>query len=371
MHRGPFAGLPASKQSASLRRSRRTAKHVLPLETCALQVVPPPKEKNKVESAAAPLVAPKPRVPRKTTEPEVLPPLLPRDEIERCTTLQQPKLPFDLQEAKVFLCAQDPRFIPLFEQVELTMYDEMLNSRVKDLNLFQTLTTSILGQQISWLAARSIKYKLCRLFAPHLPETPDYGSMSPEQTPFPSPLALLDATDDQLRYAGLSGAKMKYVRDVARRFADGRLDVRRIVHMDYQECVAELTQVKGVGRWTAEMLLMFALRNPNVLPVGDLGVQRGIVFFYLSGAGGPLVMERKRKKDAEETKERLVFALGSDPLPLPQTTSLSHAVLRSRAQGNKTKKNMYLDEAEMEALAAPWAPFRSVACMFMWSMIDK
>ena len=287
-------------------------------------------------------------------------PLLTAEQIAACTTLEQPKLPFDLATAREHLCAADVRFQALFAQMDLTVYEELCDGHIRELNLFRVLSTSILGQQISWLAARSILFKFCRLFAPHLPEKPDFSVIKREELPFPTPLDVLGASDEQLRSAGLSTAKVKYIRDIARRFADGRLDVRRIVHMSYDECIAELTQVKGVGRSTAEMLLMFALRRPDVLPVGDLGVQRGMLLFHLAGATGPVLSEHKRRRPYDGPGDVDVPALPMD---------LSLAVLRSRSQGHK-KKNAYLDEPEMQALTARWAPYRSVGCMFMWHLID-
>ncbi|WFD20598.1 DNA-3-methyladenine glycosylase II [Malassezia caprae] len=293
---------------------------------------------------------------RKTTVSEssdTLPPLLPAEEVAQCTTLAQPKLPFSLVEAQQHLCRVDPRFQALFAQMDLKTYEELRDGQVKELNLFRVLTTSILGQQISWLAARSIMYKFCRVFDPTLPLQPDFERLPKEQLPFPTPLQVLDASDESLRGAGLSSAKITYVRDVARRFGDGRLDVRKIVGMDPETCIAELVQVRGVGRWTAEMLLMFALRSPDILPVGDLGVQRGMVRFYLADAATLTVSEQKRKGNyvpIEQVREC--------PRP-PSTVSLDD--LRLRAQGKKTARKMYLDPHEMAALAGPWAPFRSVA----------
>ncbi|WFD28429.1 DNA-3-methyladenine glycosylase II [Malassezia nana] len=328
----------------SVRLSANASSSVLPAQTDDVSYAsPPPRKRGKVAVDATDL-----------------PPLLSADEVALCTTLAQPKLPFSLEEARAHLCHVDPRFETLFAQMDLKNYEELRDGQVKELNLFRVLTTSILGQQISWLAARSILYKFCRVFDPSLAPEPDFSLLPKEQLPFPTPLQVLDATDEALRNAGLSSAKITYVRDVARRFGDGRLDVRKIVAMDPEACVAELVQVRGVGRWTAEMLLMFAMRSPNVLPVGDLGVQRGMVRFYLADAAGLTVSAHKRK-------DTLVPDAAKRTCPFPSST-LSLADLRLRAQGQKTAKKMYLDPHEMTALAAPWAPFRSVACMFMWSI---
>lgn len=314
---------------------------------------------------AAGEVAPKKRARTAPPPPAELPPLQSDAEIQLCTTLEQPTLSFSLEDAKAHLCRVDPRFVPLFAQMELRLYEELRDGTVKQLNLFRVLTTSILGQQISWRAARSILYKFCRLFDPSMPPATDVDldACDKESWRFPSPREVVDATDDLLRSAGLSGAKVAYVRDVARRFADGRLDVRRIVRMDPASCIEELVQVKGVGRWTAEMLLMFAMRSPDILPVGDLGVQRGMVHFYLADHHGPTVSELKRR--ALWNKADHSAAVLQQPLPLP---ALSSSVLQARLNGNKTSKKMYLDPDEMTALADLWAPYRSVACMFMWHL---
>ena len=318
-----------------------------------------PIELSKIDSVA-PTPARKRRKAVVSESPNTLPPLLPAEEVAQCTTLVQPKLPFSLAEAQEHLCRVDPRFHTLFAQMDLKMYEELRDGQVKELNFFRVLTTSILGQQISWLAARRIMYKFCRVFDPSLPLQPDFEHLPKDKLPFPTPLQVLDATDESLRSAGLSSAKITYVRDVARRFGDGRLDVRKIVGMDPEACIAELVQVRGVGRWTAEMLLMFALRSPDVLPVGDLGVQRGIVRFYLADTAGLIVSAQKRKSS-------YVPADQTSKCPFPAST-LSLEDLRLRAQGKKTARKMYLDPHEMAALAEPWAPFRSVACMFMWSI---
>ncbi|WFC94801.1 DNA-3-methyladenine glycosylase II [Malassezia brasiliensis] len=321
--RTPFPTMVGTKSGVSVRRSQRLGNGAKAAVVAAgakppVHPEPPvaaPVPKRAKLQTATPRAAPAARASH-TVKDELLP-LLSPEEVARCTTLEQPRLTFDLQEAKAYLCARDPRFVSLFAQMDLKTYEELRDGEVKELNLFRVLVTSILGQQISWLAARSILYKFCRVFAPHLDEKPDFATLNRDKLPFPTPHIVLDASDEQLRSAGLSGAKINYVRDIARRFADGRLDVRRIVRLSHDECIAELTQVKGVGRWTAEMLLMFALRSPNVLPVGDLGVQRGMVRFYMSGPQGPRVSEHKRKAGADAVP---CAAEGDAPaLPLPST----------------------------------------------------
>ncbi|CBQ67794.1 conserved hypothetical protein [Sporisorium reilianum SRZ2] len=352
--------------------------------------------------------------------------VIPRDASEEdCltrTTVPFPALPFDLAQAQAHLCAADRRFERLFQKVPVRCYEEALDpstADTKDLNLFKTVTTSILGQQISWLAARSVLYKFCRLFSPDsMPEKPDFVGFPREQWPFPTPLMVLRTPDADLRAAGLSFAKIKYVKDLAARFVDGRLDIRQILELDDEEaCVTELSKVKGVGRWTSEMILMFAMRKPDILPCTDLGVQKGMLNFFLSDAQGPRISVKKRKpgeeepeedqKPAKDTKskraptkqrgplepteekgEEVPLLAQTEVMPKPEpgfdaehaAGSLDHLitdehglcrqVLQSRAKGNKIKGGQYLSPDEMKALANTWSPYRSVVCMFMWALVD-
>jgi len=129
-----------------------------------------------------------------------------------------------------------------------------------------------------------------------------------------TPAGILKLTDAQMRSVGLSKQKSSYLKDMAQRAAQGELDFSRLGEMTDDEVIEHLTQVKGVGVWTAHMFLMFTLRRPNVLPTGDYGVQNAIRKHY-----------RKRK------------------LPKP---------------------------AQMEKIAKCWEPYRSVACWYLWKSMD-
>ena len=120
---------------------------------------------------------------------------------------------------------------------------------------FHTLVDSIISQQISVKAAASI----LRRFQALLPD----GAVTPE--------AILALPVEQMRAAGLSGAKARYVRDLAEKVAAGVVDLESIAHAPDEVVIRELVQVKGIGRWTAEMFLIFSLGRPDVLPVDDLG----------------------------------------------------------------------------------------------------
>jgi DNA-3-methyladenine glycosylase II len=130
---------------------------------------------------------------------------------------------------------------------------------------FFTLARSIVGQQISVKAAARIWERLIAL-APQ---------MSPRQ--------ILDAGRKKLVGCGLSGRKAEYVADLARHFVDGRLRIEQWPEMEDEAVIAELVRIRGVGRWTAEMFLIFNMLRPDVLPFGDLGLQRAICLHYFKG----------------------------------------------------------------------------------------
>ena len=130
---------------------------------------------------------------------------------------------------------------------------------------FQTLARSIIGQQISVKAAQSVWDRFAAAV----------GDMQPQ--------SVLRLPEIQMRGCGLSGQKVKYLYDLSERFAGGTLDVARWHDMDDETLIADLTQVKGIGRWTAEMFLIFYLTRPDVFPLGDLGLQRALRLHYNSG----------------------------------------------------------------------------------------
>ncbi|KAN0062273.1 hypothetical protein ACQY0O_005454 [Thecaphora frezii] len=354
----------------------------------ALPAVPPAKKPRRASAAAAPHV-----------ETDIdIPDVSDADLLVR-TVLPYPTLTFSLQEATSHLCGCDPRFRRLVDLVPIRTYEELSRAsqqETKELDLFRTLSTSILGQQISWLAARSILYKFCRVFDPSMPEKPDFVAYPREAWPFPTPRRVLETSDARLREAGLSFAKIKYIKDLALRFCDGRLDIREILRLDQEAIIQKLCEIKGVGRWTSEMILMFAMRAPDILPVGDLGVQKGMINFFLSGKEGPKISIKKRKPGSEEgqgetegTDEGVDGSGGEgammkaksnsavqEPswaaeleLRIPEGEGLSQKVLESRIQGNKVK-GQYLTPKEMDCLATAWRPYRSVACMYMWALVD-
>lgn len=161
---------------------------------------------------------------------------------------------------------------------------------------FETLARAIVGQQISVKAAASVWGKTEIVV----------GKITPKN--------MLAVTPDALRSAGNSRQKIAYMQDLAGHFADGRIKPRRWKDMEDEDVITELVEVKGIGRWTAEMFMIFNLTRPDVFPVGDLGLQKAITLHY----------NRGRK---------------------PTT-------------------------ARLQRLGATWAPWRSVATWYLWRSLD-
>src|SRR5256886_2845213 len=129
--------------------------------------------------------------------------------------------------------------------------------------LFETLVDAIISQQISVKAADAIMGRL-------------RAALHAEANGMISPDALLSLEEDTLRAVGLSPQKMRYIRDLTERVVNGELDLERLSELDDEEIIRELVKVKGIGRWTAEMMLIFSLGRPDVLPVDDLGFLEGV-----------------------------------------------------------------------------------------------
>jgi len=130
---------------------------------------------------------------------------------------------------------------------------------------FTTLARSIVGQQISVKAAAAVwgRFAVC------------CGVLSPQ--------AVLRKRASTLRACGLSDRKVEYIRDLARHFITGRVDPSRLNNQSDEEIIAELIDIRGIGRWTAEMFLIFNLLRPNVLPLDDLGLLKAVSVNYFDG----------------------------------------------------------------------------------------
>ena len=128
---------------------------------------------------------------------------------------------------------------------------------------FMTLARAICGQQISVKAAQSVWNRICICLDQKI-----------------TPEAVIAQDRKKLRACGLSDRKTEYIADLAQHFADGRIHARDWPRMSDEEIIAELTDVRGIGRWTAEMFLMFNLLRPDVFPLDDLGLQKAIRLSY-------------------------------------------------------------------------------------------
>jgi DNA-3-methyladenine glycosylase II len=162
---------------------------------------------------------------------------------------------------------------------------------------FSSLAESIVYQQLNGKAAATIFERFAGLAGEPL-----------------TPENILKLSDEQLRGVGLSKQKSSYMKDLAAKTRDGLLDFSKLPELSDEEVIRHLTQVKGIGVWTAQMFLMFTLKRQDVLPTGDYGVQAAMKKHY-----------RKRK------------------MPKPK---------------------------EMEKIARAWSPYRSVACWYLWRSLD-
>ncbi|BGP26885.1 DNA-3-methyladenine glycosylase II [Rhodotorula toruloides] len=342
--------------------------------------------------------------------------------------LLHPKPTFDFEDARKHLTSVDARWGKVMASLQCKPFE---GEQTEPFNPFRSLVSSILGQQVSWLAARSIQHKFCRLFFPHLPEkAPPPGT--PGISPFPTPHQVVDLPDRtaSLRSAGLSGRKVEYIVELAERFVDGRLEAKMLWSMNDDELMKTLVECRGIGVWTVHMFLIFSAKRGDVLPVGDLGIQKNLCRWYShdpsiapsihprklappsptklgsTSAGTPKrkmggneyaiaalpegdnegeghVLGKLTALGGAEVEQEQVIDLdksgeGADEAEVdggefvfPKTSNnLTPAVLRSRLNGKKLKGNIYLSPQEMEDLTATWAPYRSVACWYLWSLAD-
>jgi DNA-3-methyladenine glycosylase II len=195
------------------------------------------------------------------------------------------------------LAAADPVMKRLIDEHGAHVRRDLRQDRVGD--AYGALLRSIVGQQLSTKAARTIYGRMLELFDGHAP----------------TPKQLLAGDPDKIRAAGLSRPKINYLRDLAAHVENGELELERLDDLSDEVVIEQLTAVKGIGDWSADMFLMFHLRRPDVLPVGDQGIRNAIKTQY-----------RLRK--------------------LP-------------------------DAKRMEKIAKPWRPYRTLACLYLWSSLDN
>ena len=165
---------------------------------------------------------------------------------------------------------------------------------------FQTLARAIVGQQISVKAAQSVWNRVL------------------EVAPAMTPAAVLAVRRPRLRGCGLSERKTEYIADLASHFAAGTLHPHRWPQMDDEAVIAELVAVRGIGRWTAEMFLMFNLLRPDVYPLGDLGLLKAVRVAYFKGRKVPLSRIRRLGLDWQPWRSVATWYLwrSLDPVPV-------------------------------------------------------
>jgi DNA-3-methyladenine glycosylase II len=169
-------------------------------------------------------------------------------------------------KARKALAAADPTMGALIERIGKIDLKTRLKRRAEERppDAYGALLRAIVGQQLSTKAARTIYLRVVDLFGGTTP--------TPEQ--------LLEAKEEDLRACGLSGRKTEYVRDLAAHVLDGELELDRLDALGDEEVIEEIVAVRGLGRWTAEMFLLFHLERPDVLSGGDLGIRKAIQIEY-------------------------------------------------------------------------------------------
>lgn len=197
------------------------------------------------------------------------------------------------------LAAADPVMAALVERFGVLSPERRRRGRPRGVDVYGALLRTVIGQQLSTKAARTIYGRVLELFD---------GAV-------PAPAQLLAVEPQALRDAGLSWRKVEYLRDLAAHVQSGELEVDRLRELSDEDVIAEISAVRGLGRWSAEMFLMFQLERPDVLPVDDLGIRRAI---------------------------QVGYGLGQLPVA-----------------------------AEMERLAEPWRPHRTLACLYLWESLDN
>jgi DNA-3-methyladenine glycosylase II len=164
------------------------------------------------------------------------------------------------------LIATDARLEPLIRRHPCPLFSP--EGLAEEIDPFRSLVSSIIGQQVSGAAARSIKDKFVALFNR---ENDGQDPAKPRRFPTPEEVAQCDLAT--LRTAGLSQRKAEYIHGLSQKFATGELSARMLLNASDEELMEKLTAVRGLGRWSVEMFACFALKRIDVFSTGDLGVQ--------------------------------------------------------------------------------------------------
>jgi DNA-3-methyladenine glycosylase II len=202
-------------------------------------------------------------------------------------------------KARTALAKSDPTMAALMERIGKIDLETRLRRRSEERpgDAYGALLRAIVDQQLSTKAARTIYLRVLEIF----------GGKTP------SPQQLLEASEADLRGAGLSGRKVEYVRDLATHVLEGELELDKLEQLGDEEVIEEIVAVRGLGRWTAEMFLLFHLERPDVISGGDLGIRKAIQVEY-----------------------------GLEEMPTPQ---------------------------RVVEISQPWSPQRSLASLYLWESL--
>ena len=201
-----------------------------------------------------------------------------------------------LKAARAELAASDPAMAKLIERLGDRSAAQRRRGSPKP-DAYGALLRTIVGQQLSAKAARTIYERVLDL----------YGGVTP------SPKQILATSEEDLRGAGLSGRKVEYIRDLAAHVQNGELELDRLEELSDEEVIEEISAVRGLGRWSAEMFLIFHLERPDVISGGDLGIRKAIQ-----------------------------LELGMEEMPTP---------------------------TEVEEIGKRWSPHRSLASIYLWESL--
>ncbi|KAI9017464.1 DNA glycosylase [Gaertneriomyces semiglobifer] len=215
------------------------------------------------------------------------------------------------------ICKKDPKLAAVIQKTgkPCKIFEEVKDDG-QELNAFKALATAIIYQQLHGKAAATIERRFIDLFQ-------DNGVEPSSATrTFPTPKQARAADRQTLRSVGLSERKAEYIHCLADRFIDGTITNEKLLSMPDEELSQLLCSIKGIGPWTVDMFLMFDLKRPNILPVGDLGVRKGMAI---------------------------------------------HFGLKGTAKG---KKNDLPSPEQMRTAAAIWEPYRTIGSYYMWALMD-
>lgn len=206
-----------------------------------------------------------------------------------------------LETGLKYLMNADPILAAAISQIDMPF------SRKRNANYFRSLVESIVSQQLSVKASDTIFTRFIELFIKS-------GVIKTARS-FPNPEQVLKMSDAKLRGVGLSGSKVNYIKDLAKKVHKKELEFNRLHKMSDEEVIEHLVQVKGIGRWTGEMFLMFSLQRPDIFSHGDLGLRNAIQKLY--------------------------------------------------------GKKQQLTTKQIEKIVAKWSPYRSLASRYLWRSLDN